>query len=537
MSASAATQAPPSTPQYPPRITAELVKRLVGRIAAGIADGSEPKTVTTHAPFTGAPIADLPLSSPADVAAAFERARDAQRAWASRPIADRARIFLRFHDLVLDRQDEVLDLIQWENGKARKHAFAEVIEPPLVARYYARRAHGFLGPRRAAASLPGISRAVEVRYPRGVVGLISPWNYPLVLGVEDAIPALIAGNAVVSKPDTQTALTLLWVHELAERAGLPAQLWQVVVGAGPVVGTAVVDHADFVGFTGSTRTGREIARKAGARLVPYSLELGGKNPMIVCPDANLGRTVQGAVDACFSSTGQLCVAAERMYVHTDIYDQFVPSFAAAVARMRLGAGYDYAAADMGSLLSQAQLDKVHAHVADAVARGATVLAGGNPRPDLGPYFFEPTVLTDVTEDMVVCTEETFGPVVSVYRYADTDEVVARANATPYGLNASIWTGNPRRGRRLAARLKAGTVNVNDGYAASYGTIDAPMGGMKDSGVGRRHGRDGILKYTEPQTIVVQRFVVGVEPPLGLRFDRWAGLLTRALRLLKRTGHR
>jgi succinate-semialdehyde dehydrogenase/glutarate-semialdehyde dehydrogenase len=536
MSVTAAARAVPTAPQYPPRITAEHVQRLVERISAGLSDPGARPTVTTYAPFTGAPIAELPQSTPDDVAAAFAVARVAQRDWAVRSLSHRARIFLRFHNLLLQRQDEVLDLIQWENGKARKHAFGEVLEPPLVARYYARRAYGLLAPRRAAPSLPGISRSIEVRHPRGVVGLISPWNYPLVLGVEDAIPALIAGNAVVSKPDTQTALTLLWAHELAEEAGLPRQLWQVVVGEGPIVGTAVVENADFVGFTGSTRTGREIARRAGARLIPASLELGGKNPLIVCADARIDRTVRGAVDACFASTGQLCVSVERMFVHTDIYDQFVPRFVAAVSAMRLGAGYDYGA-DMSSLLSPAQLRKVRAHVTDATARGATVLAGGQPRPDLGPHFFAPTVLTGVTEEMVVCTEETFGPVVSIYRYTDDDDAVARANASPYGLNASIWTRRTRRGRRLAARLKAGTVNINDGYGAAYGTMDAPMGGMKDSGVGRRHGRDGILKYTEPQTIAAQRFVVGVEPLFGMRFGRWAGLLTRTLRLLNWSGYR
>jgi len=536
MSATAATQAVPTAPQYPPRITAEHVQRLLARISAGLSDPGAAKSVTTYAPFTGAPIAAVPQSTPQDVAAAFALARVAQRNWATRPLSDRARIFLRFHDLLLKRQDEVLDLIQWETGKARKHAFAEVLDPPLVARYYARRAYGFLATRRATPSLPGISQSVEVRQPKGVVGLISPWNYPLVLGVEDAIPALIAGNAVVSKPDTQTPLTLLWAHELAEEAGLPRQLWQIVVGDGPVVGTAVVEHADFVGFTGSTRTGREIARRAGARLIPASLELGGKNPLIVCADAPIDRAIRGALDACFASTGQLCVSAERMFVHADSYHRFVPRFVEAVSAMRLGAGYDYDA-DLGSLISQAQLEKVRAHVADATARGASVLTGGRPRPELGPYFFTPTVLTGVTEEMAVCTEETFGPVVSIYRYSDDDDAVARANASPYGLNASIWTRSTRRGRRLAVRLKAGTVNINDGYSAGYGTIDAPMGGMKDSGVGRRHGRDGILKYTEPQTIATQRFVVGVEPLFGMRFGRWAGLLTRALRLLKWIGLR
>ncbi len=520
----------------PPRIDHQRVVSLISRITAEPTAGQAPKTATTYAPFTATAIADVPQSSLDDVAAAFGRARAAQKDWARRPLADRTRVFLRFHDLVLKRQDEIMDIIQWETGKARKHAFAELVGPVAVARHYARRARGLLRPRRCAGALPGLTRAWEIRHPKGVVGIISPWNYPFELGVSDAVPALIAGNGVVSKPDSQTVLSVLWAHELLEEAGLPRRLWQIDAGDGPVVGPAVVEHADYVSFTGSTRTGREVGQRAGARLIGASLELGGKIPMIVCRDADLGRAATGAVDACFSNAGQLCISAERLYVHEFVYDDFIATFVDRVNAMRVGAAYDFTA-DMGSLTSRSQLDKVARHVDDATAKGATVVAGGNARPDLGPHFFEPTVLTGVTNEMSVCTEETFGPVVAVSRFRDLDEVIDRANATPYGLNASVWTRDRLNGRRIAARLRTGTVNINDGYVAAYGSIGAPMGGMKSSGLGRRHGREGMLRFTEPQTIASQRLVVGLEPVGGMSYDRWRRLLSRGMSFMKRVGMR
>jgi succinate-semialdehyde dehydrogenase/glutarate-semialdehyde dehydrogenase len=390
-----------------------------------------------------------------------------------------------------------------------------------------------LKPRRALGVFPGLTKAWELRHAKGVVGIISPWNYPFELAASDAIPALLAGNGVVSKPDSQTVLTALWAHELMEESGLPPRLWHIVAGAGPVIGPAVIESADFVSFTGSTPTGREVATRAAASLTGVSLELGGKNAMIVLPDADLDRTVAGAVDACFSSSGQLCISMERVYVHERVYDMFTARFADAASSMRLGSTYDFTM-DMGSLISSSQLEKVTAHVEDAKTKGATVLAGGSPRPDLGPYFFEPTVLANVGPHMTVCTEETFGPVVSVYKYRDVNEVIERANNTPYGLTASVWTRDTGLGRRIAARLEAGTVNVNDGFVATYGTIGAPMGGMKDSGLGRRHGRDGLLRFTEPQTVAVQRLVVGAEPPVRwMSYNTWRKLVTHGLRMLKR----
>jgi succinate-semialdehyde dehydrogenase / glutarate-semialdehyde dehydrogenase len=508
-------------PVLPPSVT----KRLTAHIetAAG--------TVTTTAPFTGAPIADIPQCDADDVAAAYERARAAQREWAALDPERRCRIAARAGDLILDRKDEVLDILQWETGKARKHAFEEVFDAAGVTAFYARRAAKWLAPQRRRGALPGFTRTRELHHPKGVVCVITPWNYPLALGVTDAVPALLAGNAVVHKPDTQTTLALLWAIDLFTEAGLPAGVWQAVPGDPAVIGEPLVEHADHVAFTGSTATGRRIAEHAARRLIGCSLELGGKNPMLVLDDADLTRAAVGATRACFANAGQLCLSAERIYVADAVHDRFVDRLVDRVRGMRLGAELDYGV-DMGSLTFARQLERVTEHVEQAREAGATVLTGGRPRPDIGPLFYEPTVLAGVTDRMAVCRAETFGPVVSVYRVRDDAEAVAMANDTDYGLNASVWSGDLGRAHRVAARIRAGTVNINEGYGAGYASYDAPMGGMKQSGLGRRHGRDGLLCYTEAQTVASQH-VIRFDPPRGLPAHRHVKLLEATARTMKR----
>jgi succinate-semialdehyde dehydrogenase/glutarate-semialdehyde dehydrogenase len=515
-----------------PRTAADAVTpQLVARLVRGVVAGEQPSKGISRSPFTGEVLAEIPESTPEDVDTAFRRARAAQRDWAGRSFGERAAVLLRFHDRVLAAQSELLDLIQAETGKTRAHAFEEVSVTAIEARHYARMGATYLRPRRRVGVLPTLTQVTEVRHAKGVIGQISPWNYPLALFAGDAVPAFMAGNAVVTKPDTQTALTALRTRELALEAGLPEELWQIVVGDGPVIGPEVVERADYVSFTGSTRTGREVAQRAAARLVGASMELGGKNAMLVLADADLDKAAEGAVRACFSSAGQLCVSIERLYVAREVADAFLEKFVARTSALRLGNTLGWGA-DMGSLVSQRQLDTVTSHVEEAVKNGARVLAGGQARPDVGPLFYEPTILDGVDAASAVCTQETFGPVVSVYRFDSEDEAVAQANSTPYGLNSSVWSRSAAHGRRVAVRLHSGTVNVNEGYASAYGSVAAPMGGMGDSGVGRRHGSEGILKYTESQNVAVQR-LVPMAPSFGLDDEGYAALLTRALGVMRR----
>ncbi|NUL12085.1 succinic semialdehyde dehydrogenase, partial [Streptomyces lunaelactis] len=502
-----------------PEVVAQLTRGVVGS-----------GRTANHTPFTGQKLADLPESTPEDVAEAFERARAAQPAWAATSARARAAVLLRFHDLVLERQAEVLDLIQLETGKARLHAHEEVLAVAVAARHYGRKAPAYLRPKRHTGVVPTLTKVTELRQPRGVVGQIAPWNYPLELSVGDALPAFVSGNAVVMKPDTETALTALWARDLLVEAGLPAEVFQVVLGEGPVVGPEVVKHADYVSFTGSTRTGREVAKGAAARLIGVSLELGGKNAMLVLKDADIEKAAAGAVRACFSSAGQLCISIERLYVHESVADAFLERFAARTKAMRLGNALAYGA-DMGSLVGERQRETVTRHVDEAVAKGATLVAGGVARPDIGPLFYEPTILDGVEAPMAVCTEETFGPVVSIYRFTDEDKVVEQANGTPYGLNSSVWTKDGKRGHAVAAKLRTGTVNINEGYAPAYGSVQSPMGGMKDSGLSRRHGSEGILKYTEAQTVAQQR-LIPLAPSFGMDDEKYAAFMSRSLKAMK-----
>ncbi|WP_375000501.1 succinic semialdehyde dehydrogenase [Aeromicrobium sp. CTD01-1L150] len=486
---------------------------------------------TTTSPLTGEDVAQVPLSSIEDVETAFDTARVAQERWARTPLASRSAALLRLHDLVLEHTDELLDLIQIESGKSRAHAFDEVAHLALTARFYARRLRGQVSPSRRNGVLPGLTSVRVNQVPKGVVGIISPWNYPLTMALSDGLPAIAAGNAVVHKPDSQSPLIALAGVELLRRAGVPADVWQVVSGPGSVVGTAIIERADYICFTGSTATGTIVAKQAAERLVNYSLELGGKNPMVVLPGADVERAAAGAVTACFSSAGQLCVSIERLYVHDSQLDAFRDAFVRRVQALSLGASLDWDA-DVGSLISQSQVETVTKHVEDAVANGATVLTGGRARPDLGPYFYEPTVLEGVTEAAECFAEETFGPLVSLYRYSDVEEAVELANAGEYGLNASVF-GPVREARRIAPRIKAGTVNINEGFSASFGSIDAPMGGMRSSGVGRRQGAEGILRYTEPQAVAVQRGLP-VGGPSFVSSRLWSRLMTVGLKILRRT---
>ena len=511
----------------PASLTEELLDSLTARV---VSSGGGVWKLTEV--YTGEVITTLPQSSPEDIEGAFAQARRAQAAWSQWPVKKRLAVFKRFHKLLLQHNSTIVDLIQAESGKARRMAFDETCDPAMVTSHYLKRAAKLLAPVKRGGPVPVMSTSTEIRQPKGVVGIIAPWNFPFATGLSDAIPALMAGNGVVLKPDNKTALSPLYGISLLYEAGLPEGLFQVVCGEGPDIGPTLIDNANYVMFTGSTATGRAIGQRAGQNLIGACLELGGKNPMIVLPDANLDEVVEGALFGVFGNTGQICMHIERMYVHDSIYDDFKQRFVAATKALKIGAAYDYEP-ELGSLISVDHKERVAAHVADAVAKGATVVVGGRERPDLGPAFYEPTILEGVTPDMLAGSCETFGPVVALHRYSTVDEAVALANDTDYGLNASVWGTDLDNATAVALRIEAGNVNVNDILATAFASKGTPSGGVKQSGVGARHGDQGLLKYTDVQNLaVLKKQVMGARP--GQDYDKYVKGMLSGLRMMRKT---
>jgi succinate-semialdehyde dehydrogenase / glutarate-semialdehyde dehydrogenase len=503
----------------------------LSRLASLVTHADTPHELTTvRAPFTRETLGAVPICTIDDVQMAIQRGRTAQHTWAQTPFSERKAIFLRYHDLVLQHQEELLDLLQVEAGKSRLTAVDEIFDVVINSRHYAIRAAKYLRPHRRKGALPFLTHTMELHQPVGVVGIISPWNYPLALTISDAIPAILAGNCVVLKPAEETPFIALFALELLYEAGLPPEVFQIVTGKGRVIGPIFIKEANYLCFTGGTSTGRLLAGQAGERLIKCSMELGGKNPAIVLDDADLEKAVTGILRGAFANAGQLCVHMERVFVQSGIYDRFVPELVRRVKEMKVSPALDFSA-DMGSLISQDQLNKVTRHVEDALKKGATLLTGGKARPDIGPFFFEPTLMTNITPDMDLYAEETFGPVVSIYRFDEVEQAIQLANASSYGLNSSVWTRDVRRGQQIARRLQTGTSNVNEALNAAWGSVDSPMGGMKASGLGRRHGMEGILKYTESQTVATQSLML-IGPNRFLPSEQYAKTMTVILKMMK-----
>jgi succinate-semialdehyde dehydrogenase/glutarate-semialdehyde dehydrogenase len=486
--------------------------------------------VTIVNPSTGKKIYDLPQLSVAQVAKAVADARLTQPAWAKVSVKERAQALYRLHDLILKNQDNIMDLLQLETGKSRAHAFEEIAGSLGAARYNAKIAPKTLKTQKTLSGVPLVTQSYVMYSPVGVVGVITPWNYPLALQMLDILPALVAGNAVVQKADNQTALVSLYARQLAIEAGIPDSAWTIVVGDGASVGNAITDSVDFVAFTGLTNTGRIVAERAAKRLIGFSLELGGKNPMIVLPGSKVGDAAEKAIAAAFGNSGQLCVSIERVYVPNTMKAAFEKELAERVTSMTVGKSNDFAM-DMGTLTGINQLTRVQDYVSDAVGKGAKVLAGAKALPELGPYFYAPTVLTDITDDMRLSRQEVFGPLIAVVGYDSIDQAVEMANDTEFGLNASI-VGPAKLAKQVAGRIMAGSVNVNEGYRAAMASVDSPMGGMKQSGVGRRNGKYGILRFTEARTVGVSTGLLKF-PSRARQYKMMAPLMNALAKVMKK----
>ena len=460
------------------------------------------RKVVSVNPATGEVLREFECAGENDVRMAVARARAAQSEWEKRGVRGRVAVLRDFQKLLHEKKREVARLITREAGKRYVEALlTEVLVVLDSARFYIENSgkllrdepvpHGNLALKTKSGRI--------VREPYGVIGIISPWNYPFSTPGTETLAALVAGNAVVLKPSEFTSLAALELQSLLHKAGVPVDAFQMVVGDGSTGGALVTSEIDKLIFTGSVPTGKRIAQAAALRLLPVVLELGGKDPMLVLNDADVEVASSAAVWGSFVNAGQACLSVERCYVHRSLYEKFANCCAEKARKLRLGSGMD-PDTDVGPMIRERQLRIIESHVEDAKARGGRILAGGTRRSDLGPNFYAPTVLADVTHKMRIMGEETFGPVLPIMAFDDDDEAVRLANDSEYGLAASIFTRDSARGERLARRIHAGTVMVND-VISCFGISEAPHGGVKASGMGRAHGRFGLeemvrLKYID-----------------------------------------
>ena len=461
--------------------------------------------IDSFSPATSEIIGKVESTPPNQLPKIVSDARKELSDWQKISFKGRARLLRDFADTLVARKQTVADLISRENGKPVVEAYTSEIIPTLdIIKYYSRKTPRMLHNQRVRIGIPLMKtkKAFICYEPLGIVGIISPWNYPLLLPLGQIIPALLAGNAVVFKPSEFTPLVGEMIAQLLWEVGIPRKVFGIVQGGGEVGAAVVTSGVDKIFFTGSTSTGKKVAELAAKNLTPVSLELGSKDAMIVLDDADLETATSGAIWGAFMNAGQTCVSVERCFVHENIFDSFLEHLEEKIKALHVGTGTD-TEVDIGAIIHKAQFDVIKLHINDAIQRGARIVAGGSFSEKDGAHFIPPTALVNVPMEALLMNEETFGPVLPIVKFHTDDEAVKLANTSKFGLSASVWTANKKRGLVMAKRLQAGAAVVNDviGY---YGISDGVVGGVKESGTGRVHGKEGLREMVYPKYYEIER---------------------------------